>query len=226
MNFLFVVTYGRSGSTLLNGILNSISSYKIMGENHSAYSHMMRYYDAMMVGLNSNATCEQNFNTFQETNPWWNDFAEPQLRNNIRNGLINLIDPDYEYNTIGFKEIRFPKEDLDRYLDFLHYIFDCKFLFLTRDLNDVCKSEWHSKDKDCKANLTNFEDNIKKHIKNNPQQKWHHVKYKEIIQEDFSRLFTFLGEKPDIEKLRKVLDTPHSFKTTGEIRTRKNNYLK
>src|SRR5688572_1085508 len=36
LGHLFIVTYGRSGSTLLQGVLNSIPGYLIRGENDGA----------------------------------------------------------------------------------------------------------------------------------------------------------------------------------------------
>ncbi len=40
LGYLFIVTYGRSGSTLLQGILNSIPGYLIRGENRAALFHL------------------------------------------------------------------------------------------------------------------------------------------------------------------------------------------
>ncbi|MDM4723512.1 hypothetical protein QTQ03_29485 [Micromonospora sp. WMMA1363] len=41
--FVFIVTYARSGSTLLAGILNSLPGYRICGENYNA---LYRLYQA------------------------------------------------------------------------------------------------------------------------------------------------------------------------------------
>jgi hypothetical protein len=46
----FVVTYGRSGSTLLQGLLNSIPRYCIRGENYNAMFYMFRAYQQLEGG--------------------------------------------------------------------------------------------------------------------------------------------------------------------------------
>jgi hypothetical protein len=43
LNYVFVVTYGRSGSTLVQGILNSIPGYLIRGENRQALRHLYAF---------------------------------------------------------------------------------------------------------------------------------------------------------------------------------------
>ncbi|MGH3306736.1 MAG: hypothetical protein ACRDOX_03520, partial [Nocardioides sp.] len=44
LGYLFVMTYGRSGSTLLQGILNSIPGYLIRGENRQVLIHVHRFH--------------------------------------------------------------------------------------------------------------------------------------------------------------------------------------
>ncbi len=44
---VFVVTYGRSGSTLLTGILNSIPGFLIRGENRDAVHHLFLFHQTL-----------------------------------------------------------------------------------------------------------------------------------------------------------------------------------
>ena len=48
--YLFVVTYGRSGSTLLMGLLNSIPGYLVRGENWDALHHLFRFHRTLAEG--------------------------------------------------------------------------------------------------------------------------------------------------------------------------------
>ena len=48
LRHVFVMTYGRSGSTLLMGILNSIPGWLLRGENRHAMRHL---YDFHRSGL-------------------------------------------------------------------------------------------------------------------------------------------------------------------------------
>lgn len=44
LGYLFVVTYGRSGSTLVQGLLNSIPGYLIRGENRGVLYRLYQYH--------------------------------------------------------------------------------------------------------------------------------------------------------------------------------------
>ena len=52
LDHVFVMTYGRSGSTLLMGILNSIPGWLLRGENRHAMRHL---YDFHRSGLTEKA---------------------------------------------------------------------------------------------------------------------------------------------------------------------------
>jgi len=226
--FLLVVTYGRSGSTLLNGILNSIDGYKIVGENNDAYTHLMKFYNCMIQGLNSNKTCEKNFNIFGAKNPWWNDFNPESLCGYVRIIMIYLIDPQDKYRVVGFKEIRYPRprDELYSYLDWLYSITNCKFVFLTRNLTDVCNSEWHRNNPGCVENLRNFEYNIHCYIDEHPEQSWYHLTFKEMINNRLKWFFEFLGEHYDKKTVDAVLSVKHGYHTVYENEEKLVKYLK
>lgn len=47
---VLIITYGRSGSTLLQGILNSIPGYLIRGENENLMAHFYNAYKIIEFG--------------------------------------------------------------------------------------------------------------------------------------------------------------------------------
>ena len=49
VDHVFVMTYGRSGSTLLMGLLNSIPGYLIRGENRHAMRHLYDFHRSGLV---------------------------------------------------------------------------------------------------------------------------------------------------------------------------------
>ena len=48
LGYLFIMTYGRSGSTLVQGILNSIPGYLVRGENRDALHHLFAYHQTLV----------------------------------------------------------------------------------------------------------------------------------------------------------------------------------
>ncbi len=47
LGYLFVMTYGRSGSTLVSGLLNAVPGYLVRGENRNALLHLFRYHQSL-----------------------------------------------------------------------------------------------------------------------------------------------------------------------------------
>lgn len=219
--FLFIVTFGRSGSTLLMGILNNIPGFCIRGENHNAFPFLMEFHNSMLNSLNGNEACEKNFGLVGSTNPWWNCFDEKKLSDNIRNIIVDVLDPDDKYRVVGFKEIRYPhlKTNLSVFLSWLWNITDCRFIFLTRNLEDVCKSEWWANNPiGCNKLLSDFVNQIQVHIDMYPEQDWFHVSYEDIRRNNLEGLFDFLGEKFDRGEVERVLGVKHGYKTNGEVK--------
>ena len=229
--FLFIVTYGRSGSTLLMSILNSIPGYRITGENNMACTSLMEYHHKMIQAHASNYTCMQNHNTIGPSNPWWNEYNPYTLKKKIRELMAYCIDPKDEHRVVGFKEIRYPHllynwdTPLYTYLDWLYEITNCRFILLTRNLDDVCRSEWLAKHYDeNKIKFIQFEHAISDYMYQRLHQHLYHITYEQIIEEDLQELFEWLGEPLDITRIDQILRMPHSFKTTGPIKTKENNY--
>lgn len=211
-NFVFIVTYGRSGSTLLQGILNGIEGYLIRGENHMAFKHLHEYYKKMLTSRDASF----NFSN-DPTNPWWNDFSDEHLKYCIRKIVASLIDPSDKFSTLGFKEIRYPhlqkEEILTKVLDWMDYIFEPKFIYLIRNLDAVKYSKWWAKDPEgSKKRLQSFEKRMEEHISYRPEQEWYHIKLKDITSKTgISDLMDFLNASIEEDKLDKILDTKHSY---------------
>lgn len=199
------------------GILNTHKDIKMLGENNDAYRHLTSFYTDMIRGLQGNQTCEQNHNLHGTVNSWYNDFTPQLLKKCIRDMVCNIIDPENQYSLVGFKEIRYPSHGayITNYLNLLHTLFDCKFIFLTRDLNKTCISKWWAENTEgCIDKLSRFEKQIKSHIKNTKTQKWFHVTYEQLIKGDVVGLFEFLDvhyDKAVYERIQKVLQRKHSY---------------
>jgi hypothetical protein len=225
--FLLIVTYGRSGSTLLQGILNSIDGFVIRGENQDAYASLLTFYMRLMDSLVSNKTMERNWKVYESTNSWWNDFQPEGLLQRLRDVAEFHLDMYGEGRVVGFKEINYPKhlkqgrDNLVVYLSFLHRLLGCRFIYLTRNLKDVSRSEWWaSNPQKCVEKLGRFEVFMKDYIKNHRGgQDWFHLRYEDMVRGKLEKLFDWLGEPFDKEKVDKVLRTPHGYKSIGSIRT-------
>ena len=67
LNFdsILIITYGRSGSTLLQGILNSIDGCLIRGENYNAIFYLFEFYEKIILNK------KENYNQTMPNNPFY-----------------------------------------------------------------------------------------------------------------------------------------------------------
>ena len=154
--FVFIVTYGRSGSTLLQNLLNSIDGYCIRGENNNALYHVMRAWDSVAnsveVGKRIRALRGESeapdpaFGT--SSDPWYGaeHIDAGALARQLADSFTgSVLAPPAGTRVAGFKEIRFHihRHHFTTYLDFMRMTFPkARFLFNTRDHEAVLRSGW------------------------------------------------------------------------------------
>lgn len=157
---LLVVTYGRSGSTLLQGVLNAIPGCVIRGENHN-FCHGL-YLTWQALSRTERHCQEQGLQATQRVeDPWYGahllsaDRFLGVARNFVEQQLMG-DDLAERPACLGFKEIRYldielskpvPQEDyaqrLQGYLRFLGKIMpQLGIIFLTRSHDQVSRSGW------------------------------------------------------------------------------------
>ena len=214
---LFVITYGRSGSTLLQGILNSIDGYLIRGENNSTLYEIYRTYHALDYGR-----FHYGKDRRRTYDPWYGmDRVDPIafLKKVLAAFKAEVIKPEPGHRVIGFKEIRYSHlyiaddEDYFEYLAFLRRFFPgSAFIFNERDIEATSKDGWWAENPESKAHLEAALERMRKAYALYPECScW--VSYDAYIQDiaALKDMFTFLGEPFEPEKIRRVLAVDHSY---------------
>jgi len=146
-SFVFIVTYGRSGSTLLQSLLNGINGYCIRGENGGVLSHLSRAYHTLqdatpISGLRTSSSPSPT------DHPWFGGECIDLRKfgtSLCANFIENVLSLPEGTRVGGFKEIRYHSlgDYLDRHLDFISQFFpNSKFIFNKRNLQDVSRSGW------------------------------------------------------------------------------------
>jgi hypothetical protein len=209
LRYVFVVTYGRSGSTLLAGILNSIPGYLIRGENQDALHHLFQFHTTMAT--QSERTGKQ---ARQRTHPFFGigDFPPQRSIDAIRRLVLEtVLRPRAETRVTGFKEIRWYHPDLEEYVEWLREVFPgARFVINTRRHEDVLKSKWWAEG-DKSTRLAEVEDRILA-LAADLGAAAYRVHYDDYVADPTSLrgLFDWLGESFDEDAVRGVLDTKHS----------------
>jgi hypothetical protein len=211
-DFVFVVTYGRSGSTLLQGVLNSIPGFLIRGENHQALRHLFDLHSALE---------REHIRTLDSgnptvTSPWFGVAGYPvqgALEEFRRLALALFLRPEEDTKTVGFKEIRWEYEDLGAFIDFLAGVFPgARFVFNTRNLDDVAKSKWWVETPDAREHLQAEEDRLLAECSRLGVRAFR-VRYDAFISDPsaLKGLFDWLGAPYDDAAVKAVLRQPHSY---------------
>lgn len=144
LQYLCIVTYARSGSTLLQAILNSIDGYCVRGENNLALLPL--FWSSRRLG---DAKVGFSENSDRRNHPWYGiSDVDPgrYTRRLIEAFRDEVLRPPPGCRVVGFKEIRFFEvEDLASFLDFIRSeLHPCKLIFNTRDADAVARSAWHA----------------------------------------------------------------------------------
>lgn len=140
--FVFVVTYGRTGSTLLQKLIDAIPGHYIAGENHGALHGLYQSW------ANANVLKEKyGWGHQASDHPWHGALAaDPEQYGKALAAAFvdHVLKPPRGATTIGFKEIRYlGLPDLPGYLAFIAAHFaPATFVFNTRALGEVGQSAW------------------------------------------------------------------------------------
>ena len=160
MRFIFIISAGRSGSTVLQSLLNSNSNILIRGENNNFFYETFTTYQSLHKQNNSD----------ERDNPWFGfEHFEPTLyKKMIRKLGKRYLLGDYSkqsIDTLGFKEIRLfnlfdsqgvygkkntllkqgtnPKAELLAYTNYIKELFpDSTTIFLRRNPSEIANSGW------------------------------------------------------------------------------------
>ncbi|MBY6189167.1 sulfotransferase [Microbulbifer agarilyticus] len=216
---LLIVTYGRSGSTLLQALLNSIPGYFIRGENSNLCWGLFRSYNSLLRALEH--TKGKDGDVTVPTHPWY-DVNKMDLEKYLEDAralsAAQLIGSEDNHSVVGFKEIRYAADyalpQFEEYMKFLELLFpDTAFIFNTRNHDAVAKSGWWANMKPEKV-LNKLQEADRKFAAFHEENKGKSIviDYDRLVGgEDAVRLYRFLGENFDQTTFDSVLNRKHSY---------------
>ena len=203
--YVFIVTFGRTGSTLLQNIIGGIDGYHIAGENNDALRGLYLSYKALTAPEVDEK--RGNPDTSRRHHPWHNIRRVDRERYMRRLAEVFAAEviapPPRTHRVIGFREVRYlhHQKTLGDYLDFMAKFFrPAKFVFNARAVDDVMRSGWWRRQRAAdkprtKAAMRGFIACA---------QDWHQAHPRQSIIVDYDRytenpqtlsaLFDFLGE--------------------------------
>jgi len=217
---VLVVTYGRTGSTLLTGVLNTIPGVLVRGENQNMFAGLyqgLRRLRSTREHYADNAHCSTSpfFGTHRLCEQRYLAHARELARGQLVAGSPRHV------TVYGFKETRYTRlqlaEDgvgaLGPYLDFLAELFPSPaFVVLTRDHGDAAASSfWRrlGRDRACEQ-MRLFDEDVHQWAVGREDVLW--LDYDDALAgpRPYGALFDFLHAFYDAGKIGHVLGTQHS----------------
>lgn len=218
---VFIVTYGRSGSTLLQGFLNSSPHIHVSGENGGFLYHFYEAYLAIkkakqMAGVNGSQTARDPFYgiaRFEE------DAIQPLVLTFVDSQILKSCPAEKTPSILGFKEVRYPKiqGNLLGYLDFICDSFgQSVFLVLFRNLDDVLESGMFKElDQEEKAQrrlaFGEFEEAMRNYQESRSNVEILHYEDFRDNLEHVQKQLKRQGLPVSLEAMRQVICVPHSY---------------
>ena len=206
-HYIFIITYGRSGSTLLTHVLNSSDQCKITGENFNLVFHAYRMIRASKLFEGTRSFGVGTPFVFAEKMVS-NEFEE-MIVDNIRSKVLFENDENCIY---GFKEVRFGPDIMDDsefvdYLDFLRKKFEKScFIFNVRSHDKVAKSYWWKHYSGVNGFLSKVEDRMLSYYSANREVSyWWKYEYFESKDVELPKLFDFVGIELHWEAVNRAL---------------------
>jgi Sulfotransferase family len=212
LQYLFVVTYGRSGSTLLQGILSSTPGVMIRGENGGLLQHLYQFH---RTAARHRDRLEPSVPLPQE-HPWWglDGYRDDTAFRGFRTLMLEtVLRPTVDTRLVGFKEIDWPTDGLTELLEFTRSVFPgARFVLNTRDLEQVAQSKWWARIPDALAELQTIEKTFVE-ATDPLGDAAYRVHYDDYVADPtvLRPLFEWLGLEFDESRVRAVMDVRHSY---------------
>ena len=158
---VLICATGRSGSTTLQRILNTIPNTNICGENYGAINCLLEFY--IKLHASSRDFIPGNFNPLTYTEviekqikpAWYNSFNLKEIGDKIRETIITMFKNSPNINMWGFKEIRYDNKKINLLKIFKILFPQTKIIIQIREnIKAQSKSGWHKKDKNAIPFLT------------------------------------------------------------------------
>ncbi len=206
---VFIVTYGRSGSTLLQSVVQSIDGAHFTGENNLALLPLFN-----SVTRIRNARSLWGKEPLAPNRPWHGaDRMQPDA---YRDALIEafctyVLDAPTTARWIGFKEIRYAQcgNRFGSFLSFIRASFpNAYFIFNSRPAEEVAQSRWWKKQdfENVRDLVSTMDRKFASYAQNAPDHSIH-MKYEEYVSgpEPFRPLFELLNEPFDETRISEIL---------------------
>lgn len=234
MEYVFVVTYGRSGSTLVQGMLNAMPRTLVRGENGLYVQHLFRAWwaaDAIRQ-KRKGASARKPTNAFYGINALTRQRFVRSAQRLVVGGILGPED-EKDFDRLGFKEVEWHHVAPEETEPFFAWLDDvcpgAKYVVNTRDIEQVLGSGfWQRRDADeAKAAIDRVIE-IQDHLRSTRPERVHETRYEVLTGDDkaasdealaaLARFVTGSCDDALLDALRGTLEVGHGPNPFGKSR--------
>lgn len=234
MDYVFVVTYGRSGSTLVQGLLNTMPRTLVRGENGFYVEHLFRAWRAAarIRRKRKGPRANNSTNAFYGANALTRQRFVRNANRLVTGAILGSEDPA-DYDRIGFKEIdwyHIEPEETEAFFEWFDEVCPgAKYVLNTRDVEQAMSSGfWQRRDADDSAAAIARVKEVQEFLRQTRPDRVHDNRYEAVTSEDravsdaaLTDLATFVVGGCDTElldALRATLQVGHGPNPFGKSR--------
>ena len=212
---VLICTTGRSGSTTMQRIINTIPGSNICGENYGAINSIIDFYNKLHCTSRDYVPGHYNPASYEDivsknVKPaWYNSYKIKEMDDQIRNTIITMFKNKPETNLWGFKEIRYDNKKIHLIKFFKKLFPQTKVIIQIREnIQAQSKSGWHKDDKNAPAYIQQMNKELVDFY--NQNKEWCYlISFERMFdRSNLQNLFSFIDcrEKYDENKVTEVLN--------------------
>jgi hypothetical protein len=205
---------GRSGSTTLQRIINTIPNSNICGENLGAINSLLDFFNKLhqatikyVPGHYKPASYEEIISKNVKPS-WYNSYQMSEIENHIRDLIVAMFKKDSNTNLWGFKEIRYDNKKVNLLKLFKQLFPQTKVIIQVREnIAAQSQSSWYKQDKNAPFFLSEMNQELYKFYNENRDWCYFTTFEKMFDKTNVQNIFSFIDcrEKYDENKVDEVL---------------------
>ena len=211
---VLICATGRSGSTTMQRLLNTIPNSNICGENFGAINSLLEFYRRIKNTTTNYVPGNLTPFTYdylikKNVKPsWYNSYNFNNMVQMIRMTIINMFKNKESTNVWGFKEIRYDSGNIDYIKDFKELFPQTKVIIQFREnIQAQSKSGWFKEEKNAVAFLNKTTKQLINFAMQNKEWCYLNSFERMFDKTNLQNLFTFIncGEKYNEKEIDDIL---------------------
>ena len=212
---VLICATGRSGSTTMQRIINSVPNSNICGENFGAINSLLEFYKRIKTttfdfvpGHLRPASYEDIIS--KDVKPsWYNSYNFQQTVSMIKILIASLFKNKEATNMWGFKEIRYDNGDIKYLKEFKELFPQTKVIIQIRgNIAAQAQSSWLKKDRNAVQYLNTLNNELYNFYNQNKEWCYFTTFEKMFDMENIKKIFEFIdcSQYYDESKIKQILD--------------------